>query len=357
MMNVREYKLKSEHGQSPKSLVWRDQELVDWVGGQVIYHLDGNVEPRRINYAYRFDNAIASASGRWALLFETLGTKGILLDQGNIVREINRSFYHASAYAFPGAFFVRPDGGEALLHCPKEYCQLDIEDLETGQCISELSERAPKDVFHGRLAISPGSSFVMSAGWVWHPADVVAVSNLRDCLNNPTKLDEIGWNNGFCDLDYDLWASFLDDNRYAVFALDQRIADAKESNDPKLKELRYAKTEEEEDEYPDAPMKVMIFDCETGQQLSSVVTEAIVGDMMPVGADYVLGLYEYPKLFELSSGRVVQSWPHITTGKHNRSISRQIPPAPRIAKDPENRRIAITQAEGTIEVLVFDEAR
>src|SRR5262245_32839629 len=78
-----------------RSLVWRGDELVDWVDGCKIYRLDGSKTERRVSYAYRFDTAVASPGGRFAVIHERLGTKGLLLDDGKILREINRSFYHA----------------------------------------------------------------------------------------------------------------------------------------------------------------------------------------------------------------------------------------------------------------------
>jgi len=224
----------------PRSLVWRGDELVDWVGGQCIYRLDGSIEDSRVRYAYRFDNAISSPSGRWALIFETLGTKALLLDQGKIVREINRSLYHANVYGYPAAFLILPDGREGLLHCPKDYCQLDIEDLATGEVLTKSQDRDPKDVFHGRLVISPDSSYFMSAGWIWHPADVVAIDKVRAFTEDPTLVDSLGWRHAYCDADFDLWATFLDESRYIVFALDPRIAYATGQSDTAFKAFTYA---------------------------------------------------------------------------------------------------------------------
>ena len=71
-----------------KSLCWYDDLLIDWVAGGAIYHLDGKVQPRRVNYAYRFDAAVTSPSGRFAVIYEKLGTKALVLDNGKIFREL-----------------------------------------------------------------------------------------------------------------------------------------------------------------------------------------------------------------------------------------------------------------------------
>jgi len=82
----RETVLQCEHGITPQSIVWHGDTLVDWVAGGIRYLLTGEIEPRHVSYAYRFDDAITSPSGRWVLLFERLGTKALLLDSGKIVR-------------------------------------------------------------------------------------------------------------------------------------------------------------------------------------------------------------------------------------------------------------------------------
>jgi hypothetical protein len=102
-----------------RSLCWRGEELVDWVGGCRAFALDGRERPSPVHYAYRFDAATASPDGRYAVIYERLGTKGLLLHDGKCIREINRSYYHADAYEYPVALF-RDAGGRLLLaHCPR----------------------------------------------------------------------------------------------------------------------------------------------------------------------------------------------------------------------------------------------
>jgi hypothetical protein len=84
-----------------RSLCWRGDELVDWVGGGRAFAADGTERPARVIYGYRFDAATASPDGRFAVIYERLGTKGLLLHDGRIVRELDRSFYHAAAYEYP----------------------------------------------------------------------------------------------------------------------------------------------------------------------------------------------------------------------------------------------------------------
>lgn len=81
-----------------RSLSWQGDTLVDWVSGGNLHSLDGTSRRSYVNWAYGFDRAVTSPDGRFAVIYETLGTKGLVLKDGEFVREINRSFYHASAY-------------------------------------------------------------------------------------------------------------------------------------------------------------------------------------------------------------------------------------------------------------------
>jgi hypothetical protein len=81
----------------PRSLVWRGYRLVDWLGGLETYGLDGSKTRGRINWAYRFDTVVQSSDGRYTVLYERLGTKGLILRGETIVREIDRSFYCADS--------------------------------------------------------------------------------------------------------------------------------------------------------------------------------------------------------------------------------------------------------------------
>ena len=88
-------------GKNVRSLTWSKNELIDWVAGGSRYRLDGSAFDSRICYAYRFDAAVASPNGQFAVIYERLGTKGLVLHEGKVLREINRSFYHADVYEYP----------------------------------------------------------------------------------------------------------------------------------------------------------------------------------------------------------------------------------------------------------------
>lgn len=90
---------------SLQTLNWFDNKIVDWSRAGESYALTG--ETRQLNkshFGYKFDRAINSTDGQYVFLFERLGTKGLIIKNGEILREINRSYYMADVYDYPAAF-------------------------------------------------------------------------------------------------------------------------------------------------------------------------------------------------------------------------------------------------------------
>jgi hypothetical protein len=65
-----------------RSLVWDGEELVDWVAGGARYSLNGEVVEPRVFCAYPFDAAVALAGSAFAVIYTRLGTKGLVLRDG-----------------------------------------------------------------------------------------------------------------------------------------------------------------------------------------------------------------------------------------------------------------------------------
>jgi hypothetical protein len=198
--------------------------LVDWISGGRAFALDGT-ERRGVGHYgyYRFDAATASPDGRFAVIYERLGTKGLLLHNGKVLRELNRSFYHADAYEYPVALFDGPDGRLLLAHCPEDYCRIELEEAETGRALTACTERMPGDFFHSRLAASPCGKRLLSAGWVWHPWGAVVCFDIALALTDPHHLDRIDhlpYSGGVC-LAEERSACWLNDDRIAVAASDE----------------------------------------------------------------------------------------------------------------------------------------
>lgn len=189
------------------SLNWFGANLVDWVRGGIKYSLRGEVELGAHNgFHYKFDTAIQSKNGIYQLVYEKLGTKGVLLKNGEVVREINRSFYCADDYEYPATFIELPNGNTILAHCPKEYCRIDFEEVETGQILTDSINRTLTDIFYSRLTTSPNNKLLLNRGWVWHPIDCVSCYDIKMCLANPKLLDEsagfIGSGGEICAADF-----------------------------------------------------------------------------------------------------------------------------------------------------------
>jgi hypothetical protein len=317
-----------------RSLFWCDDALVDSVAGNVEFRFDGTATHPCVNWAYRFDAAVRSVSGRYVVIYEKLGTKALLTCDGRILRELNRSFYCANAYEFPVAFAVLPDQREVLIHCPDEYNRIEIEDIATGDRLTGSLDRNPADFFHSRLAVSDNGRWLLSAGWIWHPVDAVRCFDLHAAISNPAVLDstEIPDLGESCEVNS---AVFLGEDRLLLAS----GPDAQDFRDNGHEGL--------------TPGHLAVFNLKANRFENMVAVDGVMGTMMPVGTDYVVSFYDYPKLIDRRSGEIVVAWPDIEAGEQNSSIVRHLNnPVPAIALDPENWRFAVARAD-RITVIVF----
>lgn len=318
---------------APESLCWCGDELVDWVSGGRSYALDGRITDSSVLYGYRFDSAVMSPDGRYAVIYEKLGTKGLLLHQGRVLRELNRSFYHADTYEYPVALMTVPSGRTLLAHCPDEYCCLELEDAETGERLTRRDGESP-DIFHSRLQFSRDGRFLLSAGWIWHPVDTAHVFDVARALEQPRSLDE--------SKDMELGDSFVEIHSAAFGERDTLV-------------LECSGLEGEEISLPDGQPKgavgLAVYSLTGRRVLSLAPLEKPAGTLMVVGG-YAVGFYEHPRLFELTTGRVLEQWPEFHTGRQGSSIIHHLPPSPPFAMDPVGRRFAVATDKG-IEVVCF----
>src|SRR5262245_22226881 len=100
MDEIKRYIIPVKRGRV-RSLCWHGDELIDLTSGGNRYHLDGTITESRVYWGYKFDNAVISPNWRYAVIYETLGTKAVILKEGNILREVNRSYYFADVYEYP----------------------------------------------------------------------------------------------------------------------------------------------------------------------------------------------------------------------------------------------------------------
>jgi len=300
-----------------RSLCWHGDELVDWAGGGARFGLDGSMVRAGINWAYRFDNAITSRDGNYRVIYETLGTKGLVLRGNKCLREINRSFYHAHVYEYPIAILELPGGVVGLAHCPESYNRLEIEEIESGDKLTLRPGESP-DFFHSRLEASPDGAYLLSAGWVWHPVDLIHVFSIHEALKYADQLDKPLPLNLPDDIFEVNAATFQDSNALLLVG-------KSESDESSASTVAQYKIKEEKVE-------------------QKCALESMPGTIMAVGRDHFVGFYEHPKLFEISTGKVIQSWPELSSGKQNSSIIWHHELRPLLALDPARKRFAVANA-------------
>lgn len=342
MMANRPPDLESVHlnATGVRSLVFQGESLVDWVGGGRVLRLDGTEQRSRVFYAYRFDSAVLCPSGRYSVLFERLGTKGAVIDAttGHVLREINRSYYHANVYAFPVALWVSPSGHTLLAHCPDEYNRIEIDDIDSGERLTPDTDREPGDYFHSRLVVSPGGTRLLSAGWVWHPWDFVGWFDLDRALRDPKHLDKPQVAEGSV-------AIGLAEEASAAWQTDDclLVGSSDEPEDP-----------EEVAAFGGAPRLVSpglaVVDVRAGSVVQSVSLPHPPGAMMPVGTHEVVTFFEHPRLYRLSDGLLLHEWPHLPTGTLTSSIEHHLEPPPPTAIDAARVRFAVATADA-VEVV------
>lgn len=304
-----------------RSLLWRGDALIDWVGGGRTIELDGRTVPGRVFYAYRFDAAVMSPSGRFVFIYQRLGTKGLLLQDTKIVREINRSYYHAHVYEYPACFATLPNGREVLIHCPEEYCRLEVEDAETGERLTESATRNPTDFFHSRLAVDSSNQWLLSAGWFWHPFDAVKVFSIEDAISNPTSLD--------------------DSELVPLQSVEISTATFRGSNEILLStsEETHSEGEYAVDEFE--PSSIGVWDIENRLIRFKVPIAEPAGNLMPISDKYAVAFYKHPKLVNLRTGEITSQLPELYCGEQTSSIIHHHDNPPPIACDVANKRFAV----------------
>lgn len=312
-----------------RSLVWVGDTLVDWASGGTRYAMNGSATERPVTYAFPFDAACTSPSGEYAVLYTRLGTKGLVLREGEIVREINRSFYHADVYEYPVAIARLPSGQEVLVHCPDEYNRLEIDDLETGSRLTVSESRKPCDFFHSRLATD--GTFLLSAGWVWQPVDAVVIHRLHAALTDARTLD----GTGLLPMPGTeiTTAAFMGGGHIVMATSDETFLD--------------------EDDFasPDAvrPSSLVVWDLNSGKRLTHVPVHESIGTMMSLGDGFVASFFDHPKVFDLATGQVVWRLADLKTGTQISSIVHHLGPQPVLALDHGRSRFAVA-AKGEIRV-------
>lgn len=282
-----------------QTITWFNNTVVDWANAGQQYALDGS-QQQLYKYSFGaldFNGAICSADGQYALIYQKLGTKGLLLKGDTLLREINRSYYYADAYEWPVAF-VSVDGTTYLIHCPKNYCRLDFENVETGEIVTDVTGRQPGDFFHSRLEISADGTYLLSKGWHWHPREAIYAYNIKACIKNPLMLDDSSLypylGTEICT------ASFISGSKVLIGSSDEVIDD------------------EEEDNFP--TKSIAIWDIETDEISTPVKVDGEFGNLFAIDNDSAWDTYLYPKIISLKTGDIIDKDESFYSGKQNSSI-------------------------------------
>lgn len=316
-----------------QTITWFNDKIVDWAQGGTAYTLDGASQTiGRYGYgsSYGFDSSITSEDGQYVFLYKRLGTKGLLLKNGEELREINRSYYHADVYEYPAVFLTIDDGATFLVHCPFDYCRLDFENVETGEIITNSPDRKPQDFFHSRLEVSPDKKYIASKGWIWHPIDSVEVFEVEAALADPCHLDSGKYipkvTTELCT------ASFIDNDRILVGT----------STEPPL---------DEEQQQLIPPRHIAIWHFKTNEVTNVVKVNGEFGNIIAIDENYCWDLFQFPKIIDIRTGEVVDKIEEISTGMQQSSIiSHMIGAMPLIAYNRKMKKLAIA-SDNTLEIL------
>ncbi|MEJ2901505.1 hypothetical protein WAE58_03675 [Pedobacter panaciterrae] len=314
-----------------KTIDWLNGDIVDWVSAGQLYSSDGQQRQiAKYHYAFGFDASITSQNGQYAFIYKRLGTKGILLKDGEIIREINRTHYNAETYEFPAAF-VTVDNETYLVHCPIDYCRLDFENVETGEVVSNIPGRNPSDIFHSRLSISPDNKYLMVCGWAWHPVDTVELFEIEECLKNPQLLDKsFLYPNFGTEINS---ASFIDNDRILIASTDEEPFD---------------------DEVPPLlPQKhLAIWNFIKNEITSPIKVNGEFGNLFAINERQAWDMFKFPKIINIQTGEIESKLEEIDSGLQTSSIIYgDIEKPPQICFNRETSQIAVRVNSTTIEVL------
>lgn len=328
-MNVTQQELPI---QGARTLAWVNDNLIDIAAGwQQLF--PGLQPPRFTRYGPRFDATNVAPAGDVVALIDSLGTKALLLESdGQVIREVNRSYYCADVYRYPITLFTLPDGRTGLAHCPDDYDLLQLEDAHTGERLTVTEGRKPADLFHSRLAVSDDGSMLLSAGWVWHPWDVLAVYDLARALSQSDELDGLGSVLGIRGL------ANAEVSGACFVGADVIVSTGSEENDP---------------DSPDdlEPQLLARWSTSEGCFAWRHRLDHCAGDLVSLAGN-VLALNQHPRLYDADSGLLLHQWPDLPTGESTSSITRgdTFAGPGRITIDPHQPRFAYT--DGTRVVIV-----
>lgn len=132
-----------------------------------------------------------SADGVFAAVVQDKSSEGMVIDTqtSKITMPLNRGKYRPEHTRFPVAFFEYE--GRTLMVHGSDWNRLDVSNPKTGELLTEREyevhddKKSPEhylDYFHDLPIISPDGNWIAEDGWVWHPAGITIVWNMRQWL-------------------------------------------------------------------------------------------------------------------------------------------------------------------------------
>ncbi len=318
-----------------KSLSWYGDQLIDIVGGHVLIDFDGNVSDPRIGYSgFPFDGIIMSSCSKYAVIFETFGTKGLLLEDLKAIREINRSYYCSRSFEFPVSFLERKGQPPLLVYCPDQYNVLEVEEFHSGQRLGVNSNREPEDFFFSRFVMSPDSQHFINLGWQWHPVELsrlFSVSNLLSDVSYADKGDELRWFQ-LMEHDNDGWyriptACFIDSKTICIYTTNLEANPGEGSLD--------------------------LVDIKTNKILRRVETDILMGMIYPLSSSHVLNLNGEISIVNLVTGQIDYKVEGVSAPNRDSVIGSSKDMFPLMAYKRDKRRLAVTN-DKQLHILEFE---
>ena len=310
-----------------ETLCWSNNILTDWANCGTQYHPDLTVtELNSIRYGNGFFNSsITSDDGKYVVLYQKFGTKGIILKNGLIIREINRSFYYANDCEYPVCIFSI-NNRTILAHCPINYNEIVFEDIESGVNLIDFNDSESSDFFHCNFETNDDNTFLISKGWYWHPVFSIKLYNLNEIFNNKKFVE---YENVFLELKADICGASFIDNQNILLGINSLNLNKEIINNCKVTIFNIVNNSFSE-------FKNLNF--EIGKDVF-VINEMLAWDF-----------YKSPKIFNYKNGDLVKIFDDIFTGYENCNYINETEEFIKILFNKNDKSVAIIKPNG-IEIL------
>ena len=305
---------------SATTFVWDQDELVD-VTTSERRKLDGSRSQPTSIIGYEFDRAISlrHAGVFWTVAYTNRATKAVLLKNGQVHRELNRSFYCADDYDYPITIAANHADRVVVTHCPQHFDLLEVEDAESGETLLKIKSKLME--FHSRLAMSADGRYLLDAGWFWHPWCGACVFDLNHASDSSSANLESAPFSSTNEIDS---AAFLGNTHLVVSSAPEDSGGTPHPNDL-------------------LPKQLGVWSLADRRWESKVDLSEPTGIIMPWN-EWIVSFYDHPKLVERATGRIVHRWDQVFSGKQVGPIDLGNPPPPPMAIDWQRGRFAVADS-------------